>query len=105
MTPDNKPAPKGEEVGCGTFMDWSFGGVLRKIRIHNNLTMRDMCRRVGIDVGNYSKLEAGKLSPPNSRRKIKTLLKDLDVYEWQEQQLYAASYNFHLGVLHAKFER
>ena len=85
-------------------MDWSFGGTLRKIRIHNKLTMREMCRRCGMDVGNYSKLEAGKLAPPKSKKKIAALFKDLDVYEFQEQVLYAAAYNFHLGVLHAKFD-
>ncbi len=93
------------EVKCGTFMDWSFGGTLRKIRIHNNLTMRAMCLRLGIDVGNYSKMEAGKLPPPKSRKKIAAIIKDLDVYEWQEQQLYAAAYNFHLGAFHESFER
>lgn len=90
-------------VKCGTFMDWSFGGVLRKIRIQNELTMRDMCTRFKMDVGNYSKLESGKLPPPRSIKKIQKIIHGLDIETWQEQQLIMAAYNFHLGAFHATF--
>jgi transcriptional regulator with XRE-family HTH domain len=93
-----------KKVKCGTFMDWSFGSELRRIRVHNKLTMREMCKRMGMDVGNYSKLESSRASPPRSKKAIMKIIKDLDTFEFQEERLIAAAFNFHLGSLRGKFE-
>lgn len=83
------------------FRDMSFGGMLREARIKNNMTMRQACKISGIDVGNYSKLEASRFPPPNTKYKIVELCKKMKIEcsDFMIQQAYA----FHLGALHEKF--
>jgi len=92
------------DVKCGTFLDWTFSGLLRNIRIRNELTMRDMCKRCGMDIGNYSRLEANKYPPPKNKKSILKIIKGLYVSEHEKQMLLAASFTFHLGALMSRYD-
>jgi len=42
-----------------------FGETLKELRIKNNLSLREVCKKVGYDASNWSKIERGKISPPS----------------------------------------
>ena len=90
-------------IKCGTFMDWSFGGQLRRYRIERNITLRKASRKVGYDPGNLSKLETGIFPPPKSRHTISAWCVALGFDSGMEESLLKAAYNFHLGKLNEEF--
>ncbi len=92
------------EAKCGTFMDWSFGGILRRIRISEEMTLREFAQKIEMDVGNYSKLENSRLAPPRSKKKIERICAELRLPDLHKDFLMAAAYNFHLGKLQKRFE-
>ena len=47
-----------------------FGEYFKAKRIERGLTLRDFCKKFGLDPGNISKLERGLLPPPTSREKL-----------------------------------
>ncbi len=47
-----------------------FGEYFKSKRIDRGLTLRDFCKKFGLDPGNISKLERGLLPPPTSREKL-----------------------------------
>jgi transcriptional regulator with XRE-family HTH domain len=49
-----------------------FGEYFKAKRIELGLTLRDFCKKYGLDPGNVSKLERGLLSPPTSRKKLES---------------------------------
>ena len=42
-----------------------FGEYLRSLRLQREVSLREFCRRAGVDPGNASKTERGLLPPPN----------------------------------------
>ena len=85
------------------FRDYSFGGQLREIRIEREETMRAFANRIGFDVGNYSKLESGRLSPPKTRKKCEDLLIRLEVPKDRWPWLLSKAFDHHLGKLHGEW--
>ncbi len=47
-----------------------FGEFLRERRIKLRITLREFCLNHDLDPGNWSKLERGKLPPPQSTKKL-----------------------------------
>jgi transcriptional regulator with XRE-family HTH domain len=47
-----------------------FGEYFKTKRIEKGLTLRDFCKKFGLDPGNISRLERGLLPPPASREKL-----------------------------------
>jgi len=45
----------------------SFANFIRKKRVDAGLTLREFCRITGIDASNWSKIERGLLTPPQSK--------------------------------------
>lgn len=66
----------------------TFGEYFKELRIGRGLTLRAFCKRHGFDPGNISKLERGKMPPPESERKLTEYVKALGVKrasdEWYE---------------------
>ena len=83
--------------------DYSFGGQLRTIRHRRKETLRQFSLRIGIDCGNYSKLENGRLSPPSTYTKCKKLLDQLEVGKEQASFLLGLAYEHHLGVMRERW--
>jgi len=48
----------------------TFGELFRTLRKANGETLREFCRKHGFDAGNMSKLERGRLPPPQDRQKL-----------------------------------
>ncbi len=94
-----------EIINCGTFLDWSFGGLLRRYRTQKKITLREFCKSIGVDAGNYSKLESSKLSPPKSIQGIEFYVTLLDLNSIQRESLLVAAYNFHIGELKKRFNK
>lgn len=44
----------------------AFGEYLKKLRLDKDFGLRDFARRIGMDVGNLSRIERSKVSPPRS---------------------------------------
>lgn len=45
-----------------------FGQKLKKLRIAKNLSLREICKLVGYDSSNWSKIERGIISPPANKQ-------------------------------------
>jgi transcriptional regulator with XRE-family HTH domain len=84
-------------------LDWSFGGQLRRYRTEKQITLREMCRLLKFDSGNYSKMERGELPPPKDKDALKEILDPLELNEVQTTLIMTAAYNFHCGRLFQKF--
>lgn len=54
-----------------------FGEMLYNLRIEKGITLREMCRKVAYDPSNWSKMERGKLPPPNNRKTLELWAKTL----------------------------
>lgn len=80
--------------------DYSFGGWLRSFRIKRNLTMRATAKLLKMDIGNYSRLEASRVSPPRSFKNLKRLTDPLGLTDKEFSMLVFTAYNFYLGKLH-----
>jgi transcriptional regulator with XRE-family HTH domain len=48
----------------------TFGGLFKERRIALGVTLREFCRRNGLDPGNISRLERGLLPPPQGRETL-----------------------------------
>jgi len=47
-----------------------FGEFFKAKRIEKGFTLREFCKKFGLDPGNISKMERGLLKPPNSKEKL-----------------------------------
>ncbi len=56
-----------------------FGQFFKQRRIALGLTLREFCRRNGLDPGNISRLERGLLAPPQGRDLLEQYAKLLDL--------------------------
>jgi len=68
-------------------MGATFGEFFKQKRIASGKTLRQFCADNGLDPGNISKIERGKMSPPNSEEKLKEYAQYLNIKfgseEWQ----------------------
>jgi len=44
-----------------------FGELLKDLRMKQNLSLRDICKKVNYDPSNWSKIERGLISPPSEK--------------------------------------
>ena len=55
--------------------DMMFGEYFRILRTKREPSLRKFCQQHGLDAGNISKLESGKMAPPKSEERIRKLAK------------------------------
>ncbi|MFN0156614.1 MAG: helix-turn-helix domain-containing protein [Bacteroidota bacterium] len=48
----------------------TFGQFVREKRLSVNLSLREFCTHAGVDPSNWSKIERGRLTPPDSSEKM-----------------------------------
>jgi len=48
-----------------------FGEFLKELRIKQDLSLRDICKKVSYDPSNWSKIERGLISPPSDEAILK----------------------------------
>jgi transcriptional regulator with XRE-family HTH domain len=57
----------------------SFANFIREKRVAAELTLREFCRLTGIDASNWSKIERGLLTPPQSKNVLDEIAKVLKI--------------------------
>ena len=66
----------------------NFGEYLKQLRLDRKLTLRTFCTEVGVEPGNYSKMERGLLPAPKDEAKLEPYRRALclshDSSEWRE---------------------
>ena len=60
-----------------------FGQKLKKLRIRNEMTLREVSKKTGYDSSNWSKIERGLLNPPSDEQ---TLAKWAEVLNLSEEE-------------------
>lgn len=70
----------------------TFGKYLKTIRKSNGISMRSYATSIGLDSGNFSKIENGKLAPPTTQSKIKHLIRKLNLDNKSLNDLYILAY-------------
>jgi len=48
----------------------NFGASLKRLRIAQNLSLREICKKVNYDASNWSKIERGINSPPADKKTL-----------------------------------
>lgn len=86
------------------FRDWSFGGILKTYRIRKGYTLREICKKLETDVGNYCKVESSRISPPNSSKKLEKIKEVLELDEIEFNFLECAALNHHIGAVKSRFK-
>lgn len=56
-----------------------FGEYIKELRIKNQITLREFCKKSGIDPSNWSKIERGINAPPKSKEVLETIAKALNL--------------------------
>jgi len=69
-------------------MGENFGEFIRKKRIENGLILKDFCRKINFDCSEWSKIERGLSSPPQSDLYLKIIAKELNIGESSEEYLH-----------------
>jgi transcriptional regulator with XRE-family HTH domain len=62
-------------------MNLSFANFIRDKRIAAGLTLREFCRLIGFDASNWSKIERGLLTPPQSKNVLEGIASVLKIEE------------------------
>jgi len=57
----------------------NFGNLLKNLRICRELSLRDVCKLIGYDPSNWSKIERGKMLPPSDTTTLSKWAKVLGV--------------------------
>ena len=60
-------------------MKTSFASFIREKRIAAGLTLREFCRMTGFDASNWSKIERGLLTPPQSKKVLDEIAEVLKI--------------------------
>ena len=63
----------------------AFGELFKSLRIESRQTLRRFCLENGFDPGNISKLERGRLAPPQSREKLDEYARALHLEEGSDE--------------------
>ncbi len=92
-----------EQVNCGTFLDWSFGGLLRRYRVEKKIGLREASRLLEMDAANLSAIEQSRHAPPSKKSKIEKYCQTMGFDKYQSEMLFTAAYSFHQGRLKEGF--
>lgn len=84
--------------------DWSFGGIVRHARLANELTLRELARRLDDSAGNISRLENNETPPPRKAKKIDEICEAIGNKDIAPL-LKSVAFQHHLAVLHEEFSR
>jgi len=63
----------------------NFGKLLKEKREQNRIGLREICRKVGFDSSNWSKIERGKISPPSDENVLAKWAKALGIKKSSEE--------------------
>jgi len=63
----------------------TFGRYIKSLRLNKRLTLRDFCKKAGVDPSNWSKIERNILQPPKSRKMMEQIAVVLGISEDSEE--------------------
>lgn len=66
-------------------METTFSNFIRTKRIAAGLTLREFCRLSGFDASNWSKVERGLLTPPQSKKILNEIATTLKIKEGSQE--------------------
>jgi transcriptional regulator with XRE-family HTH domain len=58
-----------------------FGAYLKKLRLERDFGLRDFAKRIGMDVGNLSRIERSKVNPPRGAEQLRRIAEVLGLKE------------------------
>jgi transcriptional regulator with XRE-family HTH domain len=71
-----------------------FGDFIKQKRLEKELSLREFCKQLNEDASNWSKVERGKLAPPQDEQKLEKIARVLEIEkgtsDWQKLTDYAA---------------
>lgn len=82
--------------------DYSFGGLVRSLRLKRGLTLRAGAKLLGMDPGNLSKLERSELDPPKSAKRISQICFILGA-EISAELLVSTAFQHHFSIFKDRF--
>ena len=62
-----------------------FGGYLKELRLERGFGLREFARGIGMDVGNLSRIERSKTSPPRAMEILQRIAKVLGIKKGAEE--------------------
>ncbi len=65
----------------------AFGELIKSLRVAREITLREFCRKAGLDASNWSKVERGVLAPPKGKDVLNTISHVLDLSQEEQQGL------------------
>lgn len=84
--------------------DRSFGGWLRKFRLEKEITLRKAAITLGMDSGNYCKIENSRMNPPTLKG-VRKLAKGLGLSDVQTSLLESLAFTHHMALFKRKWEQ
>lgn len=63
----------------------TFGKYFKQLRIEKRITLREFCRKAGLDPSNWSKIERGMLQPPKSKNILQEIAAVLQIPKESEE--------------------
>ena len=63
----------------------AFAAFFKEKRLSTGLSLREFCKQNGLDWGNTSKLERGRISPPKSQRALLPYAQALGIEEGSDE--------------------
>ncbi len=62
-----------------------FGEFVKAMRAEKRITLREFCKRTGVDPGNYSRVERGLLPPPQDSETLQKYAIGLEIKDGSEK--------------------
>lgn len=81
-----------------------FGEFLKELRERNGVGLRDYAREINMNSGNYCKIEASVLPPPNSRGKVLDLVRKLVLSRHEINDLVDLAQDYHVEKIVGRFK-
>lgn len=76
-----------------------FGEKLKKRRLEQNYSLREICKLVNYDPSNWSKIERGRISPPAEKKVLSNWAKFLGIKNSLEMQKFIDEASVAQGII------
>lgn len=77
----------------------NFGQILKELRIKKGLTLRHTCRILNYDPSNWSKIERGKMTPPDDEKTLRKWANILGISKAKGVQEFIDEANLAHGII------
>lgn len=56
-----------------------YGEFIKELRIKTEISLREFCKQIEMDASNWSKIERGRLAPPQDEEKLRKIARTLGI--------------------------